>query len=107
MDIILEITDTFLFDRLYATFLPTAPDTVAYNSLKHASPNATFTSLREVPTAYADYSFEPATQWLSFQPSNWAYMSQWPRDNVYRQAISLYLITVYQPSFKHFPRVDF
>jgi len=43
-----------------------------------------------MPTAY---SYEPASQFMSFEPSDFAYMSQWPRDNIYRQAFNLFLIT--------------
>lgn len=87
MDVVLEAFDTFLFDRLYASVLPAFPQTFS-NQAK--VPNATYSSARQRPTSY---NYEPASQYLSFEPSDFAYMSQWPRNNMYRQAISLYLIT--------------
>ncbi|OCL05045.1 C-5 sterol desaturase [Glonium stellatum] len=92
MDIILEGFDTFVFDRLYATLLPAQ---FPNNGLSGASGNATFSSIREVPTAYAKstYQYHPASEYLSFQPTQYAYMSRWNRDDWWRQALSLYLIT--------------
>lgn len=93
MDVVLELADTFLFDPLYATLLPAA--THAFTS------NATTSSLREEPTAYAlphtTWQYEPSTQFFSVTPSKYAYMSQWPRDDWRRQLLSLYLITWYAP----------
>jgi lathosterol oxidase len=96
MDVVLEGFDTYLFDRLYAAILPASPSTVAYNGFKAAvgSANATFSSMREEPTAYYNtYQFHPASEYLSFSPSKYAYMSSLPRDDVFRQALSLFLIT--------------
>jgi len=39
------------------------------------------------------YLYKPASEIISFEPSEWAYRSAWPRDHVCRQAISLFLIT--------------
>ncbi|KAL8746812.1 MAG: hypothetical protein Q9190_001217 [Brigantiaea leucoxantha] len=44
--------------------------------------------MREVPTI-----IQPSSQFFHLEPSRFAYMSAWPRDNVWRQALSLYLIT--------------
>jgi len=44
MDIVLEAFDTFLFDPIYATLLPA--------NIPALSPNATYSSLKEAPTAY-------------------------------------------------------
>ncbi|KAL6706691.1 c-5 sterol desaturase [Coniothyrium glycines] len=89
MDIVLEIADTFIFDPLYATLLP------AHASA--ATPNATFSSLRQEPTAYAlpptTWQYEPATKYFSIEPSKYAYMSRWARDDWERQALTLFLIT--------------
>ncbi len=90
MDIILEVFDTFLFDRLYAKILPAPSFASSYSPLKHGAASATFSSMREMPTAY-----HAASQFLQLEPSQWAYMSAWPRDNVYRQALTLYLVTWY------------
>ncbi|KAF2457076.1 hypothetical protein BDY21DRAFT_304056 [Lineolata rhizophorae] len=83
MDIVLEVADTFLFDRAYAALLPApyhGPGAAA------ATANATFSSMRE-------WEFNPASDYLSFAPGDHAWMSQWDRDNVWRQFVSLYLIT--------------
>ncbi|MCJ1449275.1 MAG: c-5 sterol desaturase [Stictis urceolatum] len=37
--------------------------------------------------------YKPASQYLKLEPSQYAYMSALPRDNVWRQGITLYLIT--------------
>lgn len=87
MDIVLEVFDTFAFDRLYATILPTLQ---AIPNGRN-SPNvatSTFSSLREMPTV-----IHPASQFFQLEPTKYAYMSVWPRDNVWRQGLSLYLIT--------------
>lgn len=92
MDLVLEAFDTFLFDPLYATFLPA--------KTPGSAPNGTHSSLREVPTAapYAaqtTWTYEPASQYLSFAPGKHAYMSQWSRDDWRRQLLTLFLITWY------------
>ncbi|ORY17698.1 hypothetical protein BCR34DRAFT_610863 [Clohesyomyces aquaticus] len=87
MDVVLELFDTYLFDALYASLLPAkAP---------YAPANATISSLREQPTAYAPttWQYHPSSNYISFQPGQAAYMSQWPRDDWRRQFLSLYLIT--------------
>ena len=87
MDIVLEIFDTFLLDRLYATTLPGSASDIAENTLTKST--ATFFSAREVPTT----AVLASSQYLHLEPSQYAYMSAWPRDNIWRQALSLYLIT--------------
>ena len=96
MDIVLEIFDTFLFDRLYATLLPASTATTSYSALKDGAASTTFSSMREMPTAY-----HGASQYLQLAPSQWADMSVWPRDNVYRQALTLYLVTWYLDFLLH------
>ncbi|KIX10485.1 uncharacterized protein Z518_01568 [Rhinocladiella mackenziei CBS 650.93] len=81
MDIVLEIVDTLVLDRVYATLLPASPS--SYVSQK--SNNAT-------STAQYTYIYEPASQFISLEPTHWTYSSSWPRDNIYRQAISLFAI---------------
>ncbi|KAI9881401.1 MAG: c-5 sterol desaturase [Pleopsidium flavum] len=88
MDVVLEVFDTFLFDRLYAKLLPASSLASSYHSLKHEAASTTFSSMREMPTVY-----HAASQFLQLAPSQWAYMSAWPRDNIYRQTLTLYLIT--------------
>ena len=88
MDIVLEVFDTFLFDRLYAAALPASTATYSKNVVKDAT--TTFSSMRELPTPLAR-----TNQLFHLEPSQYAYKSQWPRDNVWRQGLSLYLITWY------------
>lgn len=92
MDIVLEIFDTFLFDRIYSTLLP-ALDRWPLRQTGQNVVSSTFSSLQEGATMVPQYSFQPASKILSFQPSEWAYQSAWPRNNIYRQAISLFLVT--------------
>ena len=94
MDIVLEIFDTLLFDRLYGTILPASPTSRLGQALKHAA-TATFSSIREgaTMTPTQKYVYKPASQIISLQPTAWTYSSTWARDNPYRQATSLFLIT--------------
>ncbi|PSN71099.1 hypothetical protein BS50DRAFT_486492 [Corynespora cassiicola Philippines] len=87
MDIVLELFDTFLFDPIYATVLPRS---------SYAGPaNATFSSIKEAPTAapLSTWEYEPSTKYFSIQPGEFAYMSQWNRDDWRRQLLSLFIIT--------------
>ncbi|KAJ5020749.1 hypothetical protein J3E73DRAFT_358833 [Bipolaris maydis] len=85
MDVVLEVADTFIFDPLYAKLLPAYPAALVAN--------ATLSSIREEPTAYArphaTWHYEPATQFFSTTPSKYAYMSQWPRDDWRRRGAVL------------------
>ncbi len=98
MDIVLEVLDAFLFDRVYATLLPASPQAVSISAAKHAAAaaartaaNATFSSMRELPID-AGYQYRPASQYLQVPPSEYAYLSAWPRDNIYRQLASVIFI---------------
>lgn len=92
MDVVLEIFDTFLFDRLYAAALPASGS--AFSVPQALKGNGTYTSMLQQPTGgVPHFSYEPATSYFQLPPSEWAYMSQWPRDNIYRQSISLFAIT--------------
>lgn len=96
MDIVLEAFDTYLFDSIYAQLFPAAPGPIGYNAFKSAMGTSTLSSMREAPTAYSNnYQYQPASQYISFSPSKYAYMSSLPRDNIWRQAISLFTITWY------------
>jgi lathosterol oxidase len=90
MDITLEVFDTFIGDRLYATILPASltSSANAFNELGNVF-NATL-SLFGNPDSYV---YQPATQYFRLEPSKYVYLSAWPRDHIYRQALSLYLIT--------------
>ncbi|KAK3944303.1 C-5 sterol desaturase [Diplogelasinospora grovesii] len=82
MDIVLEVSDTFLWDYMYAWVLPARP--APYNFPDHT--NAT-------GQAYSSWQYKPSTSFFSLEPSQAAYQSAWTRDNMYRQATSLFLIT--------------
>jgi lathosterol oxidase len=95
MDIVLEAFDAYLFDTIYAQLFPAAPRPIAYTG----NGTSTLSSMREEPTAYYnDYRYQPASQYISFSPSKYAYMSSLPRDNMWRQAMSLFTITWYGQS---------
>jgi lathosterol oxidase len=89
MDVILEIFDTFLFDRLYAEALPASPP---YSITVGDGVNAANVSLGKT----VGYIYTPSTSYFTLEPSKYAYMSSWPRDYVYRQGFTLYLITWYE-----------
>ena len=90
MDIVLEVFDTFLADRAFAAALPsTSPQLSSFLQTGSDSFNGTASGLGGAQ----GYVYKPATQYFSLEPSKWAYMSSLPRDNIYRQAISLYFIT--------------
>lgn len=86
MDVVLEVFDQFVLDRLYSQLHPAvlAPQ-LTYNG------NATSYSFADKPM----HVYQPSTQYfpIAMQPSQYAYMSAWPRDNIYRQGLSLYMIT--------------
>ena len=88
MDVILEVFDTFLFDRLYARVLPASP---VSSVILGDGMNAHNVSLGRT----AGYVYTPSTSYFRLEPSKYAYMSSWPRDYVYRQGLTLYLITWY------------
>ena len=85
MDITLEFVDTYLFDKIYATLLPAqSPPFNTNNGL-----NSTLYDAK----AASPWEYQPASTYLSFPPGDAAYLSQWNRDNIWRQLITLYLIT--------------
>lgn len=84
MDIVLSVTDTFFFDRFYATVLP----------LLNASDNATTTTtLPPPPLATRPMELDPVSQHFGWQPSEYAYLSRLQRHDAVRQLFSLFLIT--------------
>ncbi|KAK7520960.1 C-5 sterol desaturas-like protein [Phyllosticta citriasiana] len=90
MDIVLEALDAYLFDYVYAFLLPSPVATKLTNG---ADFNATLNNLSDIPSPQASWRFEPASQYLSFPPSKYAWMSRWPRDDIVRQSTTLFLIT--------------
>ncbi|KAF9892188.1 c-5 sterol desaturase [Aspergillus nanangensis] len=88
MDIALEIWDTFIGDRLYASLLPLSlSSSVSYPGFSSVA-NTTLALFG----ASKPYTYEPATQLIYLEPSQYAYMSAWPRNNIYRQFLSFFLI---------------
>ncbi|KAH8895145.1 hypothetical protein GQ53DRAFT_78652 [Thozetella sp. PMI_491] len=83
MDIVLEVSDTFLWDYMYAWLLPAKHAPYDYPDLLANSTEQTFSA----------WQYKPSTAFFSLQPSQAAYMSAWNRDNIYRQGITLFLIT--------------
>lgn len=87
MDIILEVVDTFVFDKVYAYLLPAQQ--IPMSSSDYAVDGLNKTA-EIISTAW---SYVPATSYLTLQPRAEAWMSAWPRDYILRQFISLFAIT--------------
>ncbi|KAI1844959.1 hypothetical protein JX265_009587 [Neoarthrinium moseri] len=83
MDVVNELWDTFIGDYAYAYLLPARPAPYDF-------PDSTINSTQQV---FSAWRYEPATKYLQVQPSQYAYMSAWDRDNIYRQSVNLFLIT--------------
>ncbi|KAI1483921.1 hypothetical protein F4774DRAFT_363954 [Daldinia eschscholtzii] len=83
MDVVLEIADTFAGDYIYSQLLPLQP--VAPHDLPDVGANST--------QALSSWKFKSANPYFQFEPSQYAYMSAWDRDNIFRQFISLFFIT--------------
>ncbi|EXJ62716.1 hypothetical protein A1O7_03154 [Cladophialophora yegresii CBS 114405] len=93
MDIILEVVDTLFLDRVYATLFPASTSQYALQKI-HDVATSTFSSIREgaTPAPQYKYIYEPASRLFSLDPTEWAYKSSLPRDNIYRQGVSLFAI---------------
>lgn len=91
MDIALEIWDTFIGDRLYSSLLPLSLS----SSVSIPGLNTAANSTLSLFGASEPYVYEPATQLFSLEPSKYAYLSAWPRNNIYRQFLSFFLIVWY------------
>lgn len=85
MDVVLELTDTFIADHAYAWLFPLQP--APYDFPKATAANAS--------AAYSSWTYKPATKYFQVEPYPAAYLSSLPRDNVWRQFVTLYLITWY------------
>ncbi|KAL2854775.1 hypothetical protein BJX68DRAFT_253980 [Aspergillus pseudodeflectus] len=70
MDLVLDILDTFLFDRVYSTLLPASGDTHNGNYIYN----------------------QAISEYMPLEASEWADKSALQRDNVLRQTISLFII---------------
>jgi lathosterol oxidase len=101
MDFVLEVFDSVLFDRMYANILPRDSSFSAFDpistitaGLKSFDNSTTFDSATQgVDVLKSTWQFEPASQYMSVQPSHFAYESRWDRNNIWRQAVSLYILT--------------
>lgn len=80
MDVVLEAADWAFFDRFYSTVAP----------LTSSSYNATFGDIASFQKPYV-----PASKYMPLGTTDFTYTSAVDRDNIYRQFISLYLITWY------------
>ncbi|KAL2216902.1 sterol delta 5,6-desaturase ERG3 [Thermoascus aurantiacus ATCC 26904] len=89
MDIVLEVWDAFLGDRLYATLLPAS----LVSSVTFPADKGVFNGTLSFFSQPESYVYKPATKFFRLEPSKYAYMSAWPRDNIYRQSVSFFLIT--------------
>lgn len=84
MDIVLEVLDTFVGDYLYATL-----HLAHHAPYDFPNPPSNETQTEQVFSAWV---YKPSTSVFALTPSQYAYQSAWPRDNIYRQALSLFLI---------------
>lgn len=93
MDFVLEGFDTYIFDAIYAFLFPWPGSSTG--SLKAAAANSTTGSIvgDGRPLLTNGYVFQPASKYWQFSPGEKAYLTTWPRDDVWRQAVSLYFIT--------------
>lgn len=88
MDVVLELTDTFIADHVYAWLFPLQPAPYDYPKATASNSSA---------QAFSSWTYKPATSYFSVEPFQAAYMSSLPRDNMWRQAATLFFITWYVP----------
>lgn len=81
MDVILEIWDTVLGDYIFSQVHPAQPTTSGFLQVDNTTTSST-------------WQYKPASAYIDMEPSKYAYMSAWDRDNILRQAMSLWTITV-------------
>ena len=82
MDIALELVDHFVLDYAYSAVFPAHPA-----AFKVAGMNVT------TAQTLSSWEYKPTSFLFYLEPSVYAYSSSIPRDNVFRQAFSLFLIT--------------
>ena len=85
MDIALELMDTFVFDYAYSAVFP--PHAAAYK-VDGAGFGANATA-----QTFTTWQYEPSSFLFTLEPSRYAYETSVPRDNIFRQYFSLFLIT--------------
>ncbi|KAH8673686.1 putative C-5 sterol desaturase [Xylariales sp. PMI_506] len=81
MDIVNEIYDTFIGDYMWAWLLPAKPAPYEF-------PNPTNGSEQ----VFTSWQYVPSTKYFSITPGEAAYLSEWTRDNMYRQAVNIFFI---------------
>lgn len=89
MDLLLEIADTLVFDRVYATVFPNQLGD-DYHPLFWANPNSNQTAL------YSYKSLIPSDvygQPYLLDPTDYANLSRFGRDNLFRQSLSIFIFT--------------
>ncbi|KAI3580682.1 fatty acid hydroxylase superfamily protein [Fusarium oxysporum f. sp. albedinis] len=84
MDVVLELTDTFVADYIYAWLFPQGSNQT--NDAPY--PLSSHSAFDRI-----DWKYEPASALIHFEPSSAAYMSTFNRDNAYRQFIALFMLT--------------
>ncbi len=77
MDVFLDVLDTFVFDRLYAWILP--------------APNGAGDVGSQPQKAYNQH----ISVYIPLEPSGYVEASIWKRDDIMRQAMSLFLVAWY------------
>ena len=88
MDIVLEVWDTFIGDPLYSKLLPLSLSSEVSSPGFASAGNSSLALFG----ANKPFVYEPATKLIYLEPSKFAYMSAWPRNNIYRQFLSFFLI---------------
>jgi lathosterol oxidase len=83
MDVILEVTDSFVLDHFYAWAFPAHQAPLDYPVGDFAA-NAT--------TALNSWQYKPSTEWFNIPVTQAAYNTSLPRDNMLRQGFSFFLI---------------
>lgn len=73
MDVLLDVLDTFVFDRLYAAILPDGKAVAG--------------------SINSDFMNQHVKVYFPLVPSSWAEASLLKRDNMARQTVSLFLMT--------------
>ncbi|KAI6780681.1 c-5 sterol desaturase [Emericellopsis cladophorae] len=82
MDIVLEVVDHYVADRIYAWALP-----VRSLSFEVYSDNGNCTIERT-----SNWEYRPSTHLFYLQPAEEAYGSIWSRDNIWRQTFTLFFL---------------
>lgn len=92
MDIILEVVDHYFADWAYAALVPA--DSFS-TSATISSSYELYNNGTEGISKGASWEYTPSTHLFYLEPTAAAYESIWDRDNICRQAISLFFITWY------------